>query len=73
MTKEIGTYANGYGVWHATVPLEYPGDHHKAAAAAIRASLADRENLDPHYRVRVREVCQVTYADGGRGTLFVER
>lgn len=45
---KITTWADGYGVWHASVPLS--GSRHKDALAARRAILAElreRGHIDP--------------------------
>lgn len=64
------TWADGFGIWHARVPLT--PDSRNVAQRAIRRELEARGALGEGYRVRVRQVADaarvrgtVTYAETG--------
>ena len=52
MSTNETTWADGYGQWHASVPITTPARQAAAARRAIRAELAAR-GTDPAYPLRV--------------------
>lgn len=57
MTYNVTTWADGYGNWHASVPLSDPTTETRQARAAIRAELRARDAIGNGYRLKIRREC----------------
>ena len=53
MSTNETTWVDGYGLWHASVPITTPGRQAAAARRAIRAELDARGDRHPDYPLRV--------------------
>lgn len=72
-TLPITTWANGFGIWHASVALDKTTDEEKDRARrrcqrAIRRELEERGEIGYGYRLRV-ELKEVVKLENGRTRL----
>lgn len=70
-TTNVHTWADGFGLWYARVPVDFSDQESvKSAPArarrAIRRELSDRDALGPGYRMNLKWVTEDL--DGGTTT-----